>query len=257
MQLNLIGRFVAILLAIGTLVGTVSAARADDAPETPTPYDPMSQYEAQTLEGWRVLVNRNLLEDAALAEPTLTLLRHQLYQVARVIPASALEKLRQVTIWVEKDEPHHPCMAYHPDAGWLREHDMNPEKARCVEVANAETFLSWTRAQPWMVLHELAHAYHHQFLDRGFENPEVQAAFRNAKDQDLYHRVLHIDGNKRQAYATTNPMEYFAETAEAYFGTNDFFPFVRSELQELDPAGYQMHAKLWRAEVDAPPADTR
>ncbi len=31
-------------------------------------------------------------------------------------------------IWVEAKETHHPCMAYHPDAGSLREHGMNPEK---------------------------------------------------------------------------------------------------------------------------------
>ena len=32
-------------------------------------------------------------------------------------------------------------------------------------------------------------------------------------------------------------MEYFAEASEAYFGTNDFFPFVRIELRRHDPIG--------------------
>ena len=32
-------------------------------------------------------------------------------------------------------------------------------------------------------------------------------------------------------------MEYFAELSEAYFGTNDFYPFVRGELQTTRPAG--------------------
>jgi hypothetical protein len=57
--------------------------------------------------------------------------------------------------------------------------------------------------------------------------------------------VLHIDGREQQAYALTNPMEYFAECTEAYFGTNDFFPFVRAELKKHDPAGYELMEKSW------------
>src|SRR5690606_4277430 len=104
----------------------------------------------------------------------------QLYQIGRRLPSKAVGKLRRIRIWVEEDESNHPCMAYHPDARWLREHGMNPEKAGCVEVANARNFLAWTREQPWMVLHELAHGYHHQFLDGGFGNAEVVATFQRA-----------------------------------------------------------------------------
>ena len=97
-------------------------------------------------------------------------------------------------------------MAYHPDPGWLREHGMNPEKARCVEVANARNFLNWTRDQPWMVLHELAHAYHHQFLDGGFENAEVA---RGVPPGDAtrrrYESVLHIDGKEVKALRRDQP----------------------------------------------------
>ena len=56
-------------------------------------------------------------------------------------------------------------MAYHPSKRWLTQNHFNPELAGCVELGNPKTFLSWTKAQPWMVLHELAHAYHDQFLD--------------------------------------------------------------------------------------------
>lgn len=235
-------------LAIAILIP--QAAWADKAPEDSAGFYATSIYREQRIEGWRVLVHPDLRGDADLAEPTLTLLRHQLYQITRVVESPVLEKLRRVTIWVERLEPHHPCMAYHPDPGWLREHGMNPDKARCVEVANAKNFLDWSRAQPWMVLHELAHAYHHQFLTQGFQNPEVQAAYRNALSEDRYKSVLHIHGERKRAYALTNPMEYFAETAEAYFGTNDFFPYVRSELKEHDPAGFALHERVWRVAAE-------
>jgi hypothetical protein len=221
-------------------------AGEESAADDSSRFAPTSEYAQQRMEGWRLLVHRSLTEDSELAEKTLTHLRHHLYQITRVVPGPALKKLQSVTIWVEKCEPHHPCMAYHPDPGWLREHDMNPEKARCVELANAETFLKWTHAQPAMVLHELAHAYHHQFLDEGFDNPDVKAAYRQAMESDLYKQVLHINGRREKGYASTNPMEYFAETAEAYFGVNDFYPFVRSELQEHDAAAHALQERLWR-----------
>ena len=47
-----------------------------------------------------------------------------------------LDGWSNLTFWVELNEPHHPCMCYHPDAGWLRAHDMNPEKARSIEIAS-------------------------------------------------------------------------------------------------------------------------
>jgi hypothetical protein len=39
--------------------------------------------------------------------------------------------------------------------------------------------------------------------------------------------------------------EYFAEASEAYFGTNDFYPFVRTELQRHDPEMYELLKRLW------------
>jgi hypothetical protein len=239
-------RFLAPLLLVLSASWLPRSANAEEPADKP-PYDPTEIYVEQQLEGWRLMIHPDLLQDEDLGEPTLTLLRHQLFQITRVVEPPVLEKLRQVTIWVERLEPHHPCMAYHPDPGWLRRNDMNPDKARCVELANAQNFLRWTQAQPWMVLHELAHAYHHQFLEQGFDNPDVRAAYEKAIEEKRYDEVLHIRGRREKGYAATNPMEYFAETAEAWFGTNDFYPYVRSELKEHDPAAFAMHEKLWSA----------
>lgn len=222
------------------------AAVALGAEAKPAPFDPTGQYDVRQIEQWRVLVNRRFLnEQPELADQTLALLQHHLYQIGRMVPTPAVEKLRNVTAWVEEAEPHHPCMAYHPDAGWLRAHDMNPEKAGCVEVANARNFLTWTRQQPWMVFHELAHAYHDRFLDRGFNNPEVRHAYDRMIESKRYDAVLHIGGRTEKAYATRDPMEYFAETSECFFGTNDFYPFVRIELNQHDPEMHRLLEKLW------------
>jgi hypothetical protein len=195
-----------------------------------------AQYKASEIEGWTVYVKKDFLKaKPALADRTLALLRAQLFQIGRIVPAAAVKKLRTVKIWVEENDPSTPCMANHPAAEWLREHRTNPDMAGGVELANARNFLDWTLEQPWMVLHELSHAYHHKFLPRGFENPELKAAHQKALKSGHYDSVLKIAHTEEKAYALNNPQEYFAEATEAFFGTNDFYPFVRSELRRFDP----------------------
>jgi hypothetical protein len=208
--------------------------------------EPFGRYQSQRIEGWMVLVSERFLKDSPeLSERTLSLLRVQLYQIVRTVPSDAVKKLQRVRIWVEENEPNTACMTYHPAPEWLKEHGVNPSKARCVELANARNFLAWTLEQPWMVLHELAHAYHHQFLPNGFENSDLQAAYDRAIKLKLYQSVLRMDGRQQRAYAATNAKEYFAELTEAYFGTNDQFPFVSAELHKHDPVAFVLMAKLW------------
>ena len=71
----------------------------------------------------------------------------------------------------------------------------------------------------------------------------------------LYHepavgdRVERKDSEGRlrmdHAYAMTTPQEYFAESSEAYFSRNDFFPFTRDELKKHDPEIFKLLEKLW------------
>lgn len=235
----------ALLVAV-LLAAPGAPASLDDPP----PFEPTSRYKPCEVAGWTVLVHRAFLADRPeLAGQALALLKSQFDQVARRLPPNAVAKLRTIKIWLEADEPHHPCMAYHPDAGWLVAHGMNPEKACCVEIADAENFLAWTFDQPWMVLHELAHGYHDQFLPEGFGNPEIKEAYKAAMAAGSYRSVLRMSGRSERAYAATDPMEYFAEGTEAYFGTNDFYPFVRPELERHDPGLFSRLGRLWGASI--------
>lgn len=214
----------------------------------PQKYDAVERYAEQQIEGWRVLVHRDLFAEnrTELRERTLKLLGNHLFRITTIVPDVAVIQLRKIPIWVEVAHPKHPCMCYHPDAGWLQDNGMNPAKAGGVELANCENFLTWTRDQPWMVLHEMAHGYHHQYLPKGFDNPEVLAVYQSAKQAGLYDSILRISGKKEKAYALNNQQEYFAEQTEAFFGTNDFFPFVKAELREHDPQMHELLGKLWK-----------
>jgi hypothetical protein len=205
---------------------------------------PTEQYAKRSVEGWPVLVNKELLdEQAELGAQALRLLEVKLYDVGRAVPAKAVAQLKKVPIWLGVDDGHAPCAEYHPSIEFLRSHGYNPEKAKAVEIGNARRFIEWSKSQPAMVLHELAHAYHDQVLS--FDHAAVKAAYERAAESKQYESVLHTSGRKQKAYALENHREYFAEASEAYFGTNDFYPFVRSELKEHDAGMFRLLEELW------------
>ena len=207
-------------------------------------YEPTSNYAIQNIEGWSVYVNHRLLnEKRKLGSDVLKLTSVKLYDINRVVPKLALKKLQEVMIWLEVESEQVTCACYHPSEQWLSEHEFNPAKAKSVEIGNAVNFLQWSMHQPSMMLHELAHAYHHQVL--GHDNPDIKAAYKQAVESGLYESVLRYNGKQARAYALNNDQEYFAEQTEAYFGTNDFYPFVKAELMQHDPLMYEILKKLW------------
>jgi len=229
--------FAGLLLAVFSAFGTET--------NEVTPFHPTSAYQDESIEGWRVLVNTNLLAEADLWERTSKLLHAQLYQVTRVIPAGPLAKLRQIPIWVEQSSARFPCMCYHESRDWLTAHNVNPDKTDAVELANPKAFLEWTREQPWMVLHELAHGYHKMLSKENLAR--VRACYESAKEKKLYESILRINGRRERHYALNNEKEYFAEMTEAFFGTNDFYPFVRAELKEYDPDMFAALRGIWES----------
>ncbi|MBT9547182.1 MAG: hypothetical protein IV090_17450 [Candidatus Sericytochromatia bacterium] len=198
------------------------------------------------IEGWSVLFSNQLkTEHLLVAKRVKSLLHKKLRHIQQVLPASAVKKLKKIKIWVEwKENQYTPCATYHPGVQWLQERHLNPDMAGGIQITHANNFLDWTqRDQPMLVLHELAHAYHHQVL--GFEQPDILEAFQKAQKSKKYERVQRYKSSPTRAYALTDEKEYFAESSEAYFGRNDFYPFNRSELQKHDPAIYQIIQAAW------------
>ncbi len=214
--------------------------------------DISTQHHAYSVEGWRVLIHPQLLiKERELTDVALDLLRTQLQEIIRVVPAEKVKQLRLVTLWFSPEYPGVPPRAeYHPGADWLRENGRDPSMVKSVEFTNIKLFEKETQRMPNFVLHELAHAFHDRFLSQGFNNPEIKTAFEQAKSNHSYDNVDRWNGNGRsntveRAYAITDPMEYFAESTEAFFSRNDFFPFTRAELHKHDPTIEKLLEKLW------------
>ncbi len=208
-------------------------------------------HQTNVIEGWTVRVDVRLLkEEPVLTAKALELLRVQLQEILRVVPGPAVVKLREIPLWFSPPYPAVRSQAeYHPDAGWLRSNQRNPAMARGVEFTGVKDFESETRRMPNFTLHELAHGYHDRVLEGGFENTEIKAQYEKAKASGVYDRVERQDSEGRRrfdrAYALSTPMEYFAESTEAYFTRNDFFPFHRGELHQADPDMEALVGRLW------------
>jgi len=250
-------RMINALAALLVLAATATGAEATSA--VPVAW----RYRTNVIEGWTVLVNERLLVEAQPATArALELLRAQLREIARAVPASAVAKLREVTLWFSPEYPDvKPRAEYHPGAGWLREHGRNPAMVKGVEFTDVKNFEAESRRMPNFTLHELAHAYHDRVLPSGFNNEEIKAAFARAQARKSYEKVERWFGNGRsntfeRSYAMTNPQEYFAEATEAYFSRNDFFPFTRDELKRHDPELEQLVARLWAGQWNVTPAAT-
>jgi hypothetical protein len=211
---------------------------------SPRPFVPSTKYATTRVAGWTLRVNRELLtRQDELGSNALALLSVKLREITNTVPARACEALKRVPIWLGVNDGHAPCAEYHPSKSWLAEHGYNPDKAKCVEIGNARKFIEWSVKQPSMILHELAHAYHDQILD--FGNERLREAFKRAKNRGDYDSVERNNGKTERAYALTDDHEYFAEATEAFFGTNDFYPFTRTELKEHDPEMFSLLEELW------------
>src|SRR6266567_1150543 len=79
------------------------------APATRPVYPATADYTQKPLRGWTILVSNDLLtSDPTRAADCLELLDSKLLDVTRVVPPKALEKIRHVPIWLERNDPKFP-----------------------------------------------------------------------------------------------------------------------------------------------------
>ncbi len=241
------------LLSLTVLASGISATRHACAVEDSKAAAPAPKFNYRTSqrEGWTLQIREELFaKDEPMLKKALELLDGQLKEINRVVPKPALAELHKVPLWFSPEYPGvRPTAEFHPDADWLRENGRDPAMAKGVEFTDIKDFEREFKRMPMVVLHELSHGYHNRALPRGFENPEIIAAYDKAKASGVYDKVEQRFGDGRskkvRAYAMTNPMEYFAESSEAFFGTNDFFPFNNDELAKNDPTMHALLTKLW------------
>jgi len=214
--------------------------------EKAEPAKPSSR-TARTIEGWTVQVDDRLLAppNEALGTRALKFLEYKLSDIRAVMAAEPLDRLQAVTIVLDLTHGKLHPMQYHPDAGWLQENGYATSLVKCVHIPVAADVATPRNIveQPWVILHELAHAYHNQVL--GFEDPRIIKAYEDYKKSGHGDAALLYDGTRVRHYGLTDQKEFFAEMTESYFGMDDFFPFNRAELMTAEPQIYELMQAIW------------
>ena len=248
-QLQILKSGIGTQISAATTVTTGSLI-ADDAqnsaPAATIPFTPTSAYHQREMLGFTLMLSPDLMLRPKERDAVYKELEKQFTNIRGVLSAEQLEVVRLPRIWIEWDNPALDSpSAFLGSPEWLRMKNINPEKLFCIEINNTRRFLSSAqRAQPWLVMHELAHVWHFKTL--GQFHPGIMKAYADAMDAKLYDAVLYTEGvKKKRAYAAKNHIEYFAELTEAWFGKNDYYPFVRSELKQHDPQGYNLMLEIW------------
>jgi hypothetical protein len=227
-----------LLLALSSFAHAKTES-TDSTPKFPKPI-------VEKIEGWTIELDpalkapdqRKFLLDVKKA------MANHLQRIVYILPPEKTKALRKLPIRIDLEHKL-TNMQYHPAKQWLIANGHDPSLEKRVHVPRARNLLSrgtWAK-HPYVILHELAHAYHDQVL--GFGNPEVLKAYNRSEKEGLYERVLLFRGGKTRHYARTNHKEFFAEMTESYLGVNDFYPFVRAELKEHDPETFALMAKIW------------
>ncbi len=235
-------KLICALLFVAALGTSFIPAREQTAPSEAR-YDPV----VQNLHGWTVYVDPTLVEGehAAEGQRALSMLANHLERISLLVTGEPLIALRKLELWIERANPDLNNMAYHPSRGWLEQRGHDPRLANKVHISHASELVSRSQLlkHPAVILHELAHSYHDQVL--GFDEERIMAAYEAMQQAGTYEKVLDHRGREVRHYGLNDQKEYFAESTEAYFYRNDFYPFVAAELMQHDPGMFAVLSEVW------------
>ncbi len=244
-------RFLAVFMLV-LVNGLRAGENPTKQPNNATPPESMqpTSRSIRKLEGWTIRIDDRLLEPAnePLGLQALRFLEAKLFEVKAVVPAARVKELQSITIVLDLNCGKLGAMQYHPSAGWLQANGYTPDLAKCVHLPRAANLATRRNIneQPWVILHELAHAFHDQKL--GFDDARVLDAYEQFKKSGRGEATLLYNGKRVKHYALTNHKEFFAEMTESFFGVNDFYPFNRAELQEAEPELFALLSRIWSSE---------
>ena len=220
------------------------------------------RWKSSRLRGWTVQVRDPWpASESPGPGPAFPLLESQIRKFERLVPVPAHRYLRSTTLWLSPAYPGvRPTAEYHPGADWLVQNRRDPAMVKGIEFTDVPRLAEEVERMPVLLLHELAHAWHDQVL--GFDHPEIAAAWGRALQSGKLDKVERrlvgrTDRPIERHYGLSNPQEFFAEMSEAWFDVNDFFPYDRKQLVELDPESARLIERMWAVDPRRSPRDGR
>lgn len=200
--------FCAVVLTFHCVHADVISTRDVASRAVSATFEPTEDYEHQKIEGFSVYISGRLVEqDRATVSAVKRIVRAQLYRLSLMAPRKT-RLLRTTKIWFTKDQTTGTSTAHYiqSSAKGLESVGRNPDFASSIEVYNVPAFVRQWRHEPSVLIHELAHAYHHQHLEDGFHNKRIADLYNTAKATGKYDWVLRAGEVDRtqEHYASVN-----------------------------------------------------
>ena len=220
---------------------------------------PTSHYNRINLQGWAVFIYKplynqripesafvnhlpNSMRNTSLGVANAMILNKELKDISSKVPPQVVQKLKLIPLWVG-----HPTDrqlgVYHPTSDWLIENNMNPRFAGSACFPFGSAFPNAVRDCPSIVLHELAHGYHHRFLNAN-QRAQITISFARNKNTLVQWKLQ----RKRLALPThtyhpldpvRNENEYFAELSSIFFKKHRSWSHIK------DPQINILFAQCW------------
>ena len=234
-------------------LGCQSKGGADEEPEAPLAPGEIVGYTRVEHQGFIIQVQDiGLFDHGQETNEALDIVRNELNAILHQydLSQSVLNSLKQWTFFIDWNTGFGDIARFHASKNWLVNNGFILEKLNSIEVSNVGYFLHFTELnRPNLLLHEIAHLYHITTLTTNYE--PIYQAFLNARESGIYNSVSYHEGNGSYLENVVSPavsdqLDYFAELTEAYFGTNDYFPFNREQLKEHDPQGFAVVESVWK-----------
>ena len=174
--------------------------------------------------------------DEELGTRALRFLGGKLADIKVVVPEDELKKLQSVTIVLDLTHGKLRAMQYHPSAGWLKANGYSTDLAKCVHLPRAADLPTRRNIneQPWVILHELAHAYHDQVL--GFDEPRIREAYEKYKKSGHGEKTLLVQRQARAALRADQPQGVLRRDDRGLLRRQRFLP-VQPGRTERSRAG--------------------
>ena len=224
----------------------VADSPAKSAGQDKGKYVQTEQYDKRDIDGWTVYVNPRLAGQPGLCAAMVKILNYKLHVIDHFIAVEGQKQLHGIPVWLEYGRKG-PYLRYCGDREKLEREGSNPDKLGAIEIGDPQRMMEWSMLQQSDLLHQVALAYYDRHAKKDSElGKEITAAYEQAKKDNKYTAVLRFDGKHLPLPAMASEPEYFAELMESYFLVNDHYPFIRCELKDQDPAGYEVIAGLWQ-----------
>ena len=204
-------------------------------------------HERHQMSWWTVYVECLVYDTSGLADRIIDYTRAQMATAADRLPATSIGTLRHTPVWIEVSFNDAENMAvYMEDVQEPGSVDLPYLNGIRVSADAIEEELAYEIPEGFAI-HELSHAWHCLTYDPCWSGTRIMSAYAAAMSDDLYDSVAYLYGGDERAYAATDDAEYFAELSEAWFDSNDYFPFNRADVVVHDPVGAKAVEESWNS----------